>query len=141
MDVAVAMQEDAADTFTTYSYRNVALAGTSKEVGVLWHDSTSHKICWQCTGKVTPWHGAFVDDGDQRKLFFNAGTTPETITFKPLRSTVLLRDPNGDWIGHDYKGRQVIMRPLAQYKWVTSGFMQTASWCLDSKSWQSSQTA
>ena len=98
-------------TFTTYSNRNLHFKDTPLETSVLWHDSSSNEICWQSVGNVTPWHGAFVDDNDglQRKLFFNASTTPETISTIALRSTVLLRDTNGDWTGHDCRTRPVIM--------------------------------
>ena len=103
-----------AQVLSTYSYYNAALKGTNLEYGVMWVNEQTRQISFQTAKHVTPWHGAFMvnDDGVEWNIFFNAKTTPENIANVAMWSTVVLKTTTNEWVGHDFQGRPISMKPL-----------------------------
>ena len=77
------------------------------------------------------------DDGVEWNIFFNAKTTPENIAHVAMWSTVMLKTTNHEWVGHDFQGRPITMKPLAKFRWVQAqnSYLQEAGWNNDVEGW------
>ena len=128
-----------AQKFTTYSYHNLALKDTNHEHGVMWVDGLTRQVSFQSAAHITPWHGAFIpqDDGVRWEIFFNAKTTSENIGTVKMRSTVMMKSTTNEWVGHDYQGRDITMKPLSKFRWAQAqnGYVKEAEWSNDLKDW------
>ena len=77
------------------------------------------------------------DDGVGWNIFFNAKTTTENIGTVKMRSTVMMKSTTNEWVGHDYQGRDITMKPLSKFRWAQAqnGYVKEAEWSNDLKDW------
>ena len=110
---------------TAYSYANEMVAYRFRH-GILYHDSGTNLVMWQCGDHRTPWHGEFL-------LQNFAGLDCLHIRFQAsydgrgspnLHSVVLLPIHPETYLGLDYRSRFVEMIPLAQWAFDP----ETVSW-------------
>ena len=125
---------------TAYSYTNEMVAQSYRR-GVLFHDSFTNMIVWQCGTQATPWHGEFRKVPGSFGLLdhvhlcfqasYNGSREPR------LHSAVLFESHQATFQGYDYKGRFVVMYPLTKWKLdpETSFWKHYADWVPLTREW------
>ena len=95
---------------TTWSYENSDLEGRCR-IGILWVDSLTNKVSWQCGNLSSPWHGIFElieEPFTHFHVHFDCRGREDQ-----MKVTQMLPGPKGILRGHDSARRNIIMYPLA----------------------------
>ena len=119
-----------------YAYHNAEVAGRFQD-GLIYLDSESGRVQWQCDASWTDWHGEFNITAEQMKVAFDCQQSTRPGPPRP-KSTVLFLTPSGRYEGYDYKMRRVTVTPKAKFSYTTTGaWIQIEEWSETSKEWMS----
>ena len=114
---------------TCYEYHNDDVAFPFK-TGLLYLDSDTGLIQYQCNGSWTGWHGHFKITADQMMVAFDCREGTRDGPPRLKSSVLFLTQPGGVYKGFDYKLRNVTVTPKAkfQYEAGTGAWTKTQEW-------------
>ena len=124
---------------TAYRYVNSHVSVRYRE-GIMYHDSETDMIVYQCADKVTLWHGEMKVQpfGLLDHLVVRFDATYDGSRRPPrLRSSVLFTSFPETYEGYDYRGRFVQMVPIKQWTLDTDAgtWKYYAEWSTDTHQW------
>ena len=102
---------------TTWLYENHNLMSKYR-TGVLWVDSVSSQVCWQSADTCTEWHGEYkVRQFPIRQMIIKFDCHGRE---SHLKTTMMIPERHGWWVGADPIGRNIRMRPITDHAWDES---------------------
>ena len=104
--------------------------------GLIYLDSDSGHIQWQCAGVATPWHGQHRMSADQMIVEFDSLAGIRAGPPLPKSSVLFFASP-GVFVGYDYKQRQVKMTAVARftYNGPTGSWSHSSDWSPHMQEW------
>ena len=123
---------------TAYRYINSQVSVRYREA-IMYHDSETDMIVYQCADKVTPWHGEMKVQPfgllDHMVVRFEA--TYDGSRSPRLHSAVLFTSFPETYEGYDYRGRFVQMVPITQWALDTDASVWKfyAEWSTETHQW------
>ena len=110
-----------ARTLTAWEYLNFGLPeGNAHRRGTLWVDNLFDDVMWQTASRVTPWHGSmtFSPMGCVVNFDCHMGTDRRADGVPVNKTAVMWSTLVGEYVGHDYLGRMILMTPMSRYTFV-----------------------
>ena len=122
---------------TAYKYINKSVPDPFQE-GILWHDSGSNAVQFECAGDTTPWHGELRRTMfDQMTIRFDSKCTDDRPPI--LKVVCLFASAPETYEGCDYCGRLIKVHPMHQWIFDPSGpspvWKRVAEWTVTSQEW------
>ena len=122
---------------TAYKYINKSVPHPFQEA-ILWHDSGSNAVQFECAGDTTPWHGELRWVMlDQTIIRFDSMCTDDRPPI--LKVVCLFASAPETYSGCDYRGRLIKMHPMHQWIFDPSGpspvWKRVAEWTVTSHEW------
>ena len=121
---------------TSYVYINTGVAARYR-MGIIWHDSQSNEVVFQCAGKATPWHGEMQVTSARATMLVRFDACHDSNREPNLKSVLLLATAPETYEGFDYRARFVQMYPMQQWTWESSmaSWARAAEWSSDTREW------